>query len=393
MRIVHVRSNFDVALGYDTLEFPLQQKKLGHDVIVVTSDKASSVARSLKALPEEDRKRLFSPQETIKGIPVYRLSHKPGYDDLTLVNGLKDVLSRLEPDIVHCNSAREGMPAQAAKCKSVLDFKFFTREDQYDFPADKFWKKAVVVADFFLVRKWICNYAYRRAEKVFSTCQAGVEFLKKHHGLSDEKTGLLLPCLNTDLFSYSENERERVRKKLGLNETDFLLVTAGKVSALKRFDVYLNALKLLKQKGISVKLLSIGSGNKRYINRIKRAGEKSGVELGFVSSVPQDELSAYYSAADAGVWNRSTLSIQESMACGLPVIISDYAKNTIHQFEGEIFKTNDHFSLAGCIQELYLNRQRRKELARLGVKAVREHFDIRRQAKELVKTYEQYLKR
>ena len=72
MRIVHLRSSFDVGLGYDALSWPLRALKLAR-CEVITTDRASASAAAADTVSPEDSARLNLPSFEVYGLKVYRL--------------------------------------------------------------------------------------------------------------------------------------------------------------------------------------------------------------------------------------------------------------------------------------------------------------------------------
>src|SRR5690606_14174980 len=134
---------------------------------------------------------------------------------------------------------------------------------------------------------------------------------------------------------------------------------SGRINRIKRLDVLIRAIAILKKGRISVQCIVIGDGECRKIH------ENTCIELGlsqiinFVGPQYGEECIPYFKAADLFVLPGATgLSIIHALSYGLPFITSDNLE--IHNPEIEILKPGingdffngfDPASLADKIQE------------------------------------------
>ncbi|HUQ80921.1 MAG TPA: glycosyltransferase family 4 protein [Gemmatimonadaceae bacterium] len=153
-------------------------------------------------------------------------------------------------------------------------------------------------------------------------------------GVPDAKCFWAPYGVDNDWFAMSEPARSlaraRVRAQLGVSDDAVVFASSAKLIERKRpFDL-LDAVADLRHRGIDAHALFIGDGAERAA--IEHRATRSGIEdavciAGFVN---QQELPAWYAAADALVLpsdGRETwgLVVNEAMAAGLPVVVSDAA--------------------------------------------------------------------
>ncbi len=124
--------------------------------------------------------------------------------------------------------------------------------------------------------------------------------------------------------------RARVREQIGVGDKTIVIASAAKLIERKRpFDL-VDAVANLRRKGVEAHALFIGDGELRddIERRATRAGIDDAVSIsGFVN---QSDLPAWYAASDTLVLpsdSRETwgLVVNEAMAAGLPVVVSDAA--------------------------------------------------------------------
>jgi glycosyltransferase involved in cell wall biosynthesis len=153
-------------------------------------------------------------------------------------------------------------------------------------------------------------------------------------GVPDEKFFWAPYGVDNEWFSLSEPARslarERVRQQLGVTDRSVVFASSAKLIARKRPLDLVDAVAQVRRNGIDARAVFIGDGEERA--RIDAHAARTGLSefthiAGFVN---QAELPAWYAAADALVLpsdSRETwgLVVNEAMAAGLPVIVSDAA--------------------------------------------------------------------
>jgi len=153
-------------------------------------------------------------------------------------------------------------------------------------------------------------------------------------GVPDEKFFWAPYGVDNDWFSLSEPARsmarERVRRQLGVGDLSVVFASSAKLIGRKRpFDL-VDAVAQLRRRGVDARAVFIGDGEERaaIVAHAGRAGVAEFTSItGFVN---QAELPAWYAAADTLVLpsdSRETwgLVVNEAMAAGLPVVVSDAA--------------------------------------------------------------------
>lgn len=118
------------------------------------------------------------------------------------------------------------------------------------------------------------------------------------------------------------------RPRLGLEQA-FLLLFVGRLAANKRVPVLIEALARLRDQAPAVHAVMIGSDDDVYGEEARRSREladRLGVaeRLHWLGDVPDDELAAWYGAADVlvipSVHEGYCVPVREALACGLPVL-------------------------------------------------------------------------
>jgi glycosyltransferase involved in cell wall biosynthesis len=153
-------------------------------------------------------------------------------------------------------------------------------------------------------------------------------------GVPEEKFHWAPYGVDNDWFSLAETPRtaarERVRRTLGVGRDTVVFASSAKLIARKRPQDLVDAVAVLRRRGIDAHALFIGDGEERHAiqEHAARAGIAAAMTIaGFVN---QRELPDWYAATDTLVLpsdSRETwgLVVNEAMAAGLPVVVSDAA--------------------------------------------------------------------
>jgi len=135
--------------------------------------------------------------------------------------------------------------------------------------------------------------------------------VSNHYDINDNKLKVIYPPIDFENFSLeAKNQRERIRKELGINEKQVLLVFPSNNHHRKGLDIILEALNQSDPRFI----LAIAS--KKPVDHPKV------INLGF-----RKDMDSLYAASDAAIlaslYEPFGLVGPESILCGTPVILSD----------------------------------------------------------------------
>jgi len=138
----------------------------------------------------------------------------------------------------------------------------------------------------------------------------------------ENKSFLLHLGYDSDSFFFDHKLREKIRFKEKIKKNETVFITTTRVNPLKKIDVIINEIAILKKADLKVKYIIIGFQNDDYSNQLKSYISKKGLEnnvicLPFLS---HKKIRGYYCASDIGIWTQPAISIQEALGTGLPVI-------------------------------------------------------------------------
>lgn len=119
-------------------------------------------------------------------------------------------------------------------------------------------------------------------------------------------------------------QREEVRRRLGIAPGGFLLLYVGRIAREKNLQMLLNAYKTVLTRHPNVTLIMVGGGPAMAETRefASEIGVLDGVQ--FAGMLPRDEIDPIYGAADAFAFPSTTetqgIAICEALSAGLPVV-------------------------------------------------------------------------
>ena len=153
----------------------------------------------------------------------------------------------------------------------------------------------------------------------------------------------------------ASGRREQLRAGIGAGRDDVVLLVVGKLMGFKRPLDVVRALARLNRRAIAV---FVGDGELRSAVEAELAATGvRGVVTGFVN---QSDLPEWYAAGDVAVlasdFEKWGLVVNEAMACGLPVVVSDLvgcAPDLVRDGEsGAVFRARDPETLAAVLGPL-----------------------------------------
>lgn len=174
-----------------------------------------------------------------------------------------------------------------------------------------------------------------RIDKIYGKCVAVSEYIINKYRLqtsnSKENTAVIFNGIDTAIFQQevSKEERHQLRKSLGINDDDFVLVFCGRLVKVKGVKELIDA--VLKCQNIKIKLLIIGSSNfgngdeGSYPMEVKKLVHDHSDQIKFTGYIDNKDIYKYHKIADVGVIPSTyadpcPLSMFEMITSGLPTI-------------------------------------------------------------------------
>lgn len=184
---------------------------------------------------------------------------------------------------------------------------------------------------------------------------------------------------------------EEIRRKASLPggfEDDFQgirILTVGRLTAQKAYDMALEAMSLLKERGEQVRWYVLGEGNQRNFLEEKR--KKLGLEKDFLLPGAVKNPYPYFAQADIYVhatrFEGKSIAIQEAQILGKPVLVSDCSGNR-EQVTGEVDGLFCDLTPEGICEGIQRLIHAPELRARLGEVATRRSFGDKAELNKLL---------
>ena len=211
--------------------------------------------------------------------------------------------------------------------------------------------------------------------------------LEKEYGI--DPGCILYSPIGTDLslFRYDEEDRIRLRERLGIRLDETVLLYTGKLNYRKNPHLILEAVSMLEGKITApLRLVFVGAADRDYREQ-KLNVQFSGKNIGIIyrDAVPVSELYKWYSMADFAVFpQENTLSAMDAQLCSLPVIMTADMTNNERLAEGGLtYEQGSMQDLSAQIYRLISDPALRKSLGERGQAYVKEKYDYRKIVREM----------
>jgi glycosyltransferase involved in cell wall biosynthesis len=230
------------------------------------------------------------------------------------------------------------------------------------------------------VRKKFLKVIYSRVD---AFAVIGIE-ARKHlgeHGVKAEKLFSSPYCVDSTLFSKKVKSEKvsALRKKLGLNRQDKIVLFSGKLITRKRPETLIRAIAQMTDLS-KVKAVLLGDG--KLMPLLKQlANQIAPGRIFFPGFVNQTQLGDYFGLADAFVlpseYETWGLVINEAMHHGLPVYASDkigcVKDLVLPGCTGEVFEVDDFKTLAEQLKRLLTDSNLSEKYSKNAIKVIQKH--------------------
>lgn len=191
--------------------------------------------------------------------------------------------------------------------------------------------------------------------------------------------------VNAEIFKRSDkNEILNFKRKNKINEEAMVFGVVGRISKNKGWDTFVKAIPYVINNKSNVHFIIVGDGIEK--EQMKKLIEKEKVEryITQINLVPQEELALLYSSMDFFVFPTKRrgeslgLVALEAMACGVPVIASDFAAPgdyVINGHNGYKYNVGDAKALAAVINKCSTGQYNYEKL-QSGAKSTAERYYV-----------------
>lgn len=230
---------------------------------------------------------------------------------------------------------------------------------------------------------------------IFVGTPAVKEDVKKYDHIPDEKIEILSYGVDTDKF-LKKYDRDVIRKNLGLAPGDFIVGSVARLEKAKGQKYLIEAVQILKDKGLNVKCLVIGSGSLEQELRNQVIAKEVEDRVFFLGT--RNDLPELFSVMDMFVfpslWEGLPLSLLSAMAAELP-IITTHVGGIIDVIEdckdGLVVPDSNAPAIASAIEKILENKELRNMLSENARQKVLQCYSAESMTRKLEVKYEELI--
>lgn len=291
MKIVHIAPNspYNDYWGYQDNLLPKYQRKLGHDVTVIITNKMHKDGKIVEIPPVV--------YELDDGVKIIRLKYKqyihPVVTGVFSDLDVYDLLNDIQPDFIFYHGLVSytiigviKYIKKNPKCKIVednhMDYNIGNKTNTLKEKIIRSWLR-------FLNRKSI-----KYVSKVYGVTPWRKQYAEDYFKIPANKTDVLIMGADDEKMHIEKRRdlRKEVRDEYRIKPDDFLIVTGGKIDKNKKIDVLMQACKELG----NVKLLIFGNVENDIHKKFEEL--KKSKNIIYIGWIKSDEVYKYFYAAD-----------------------------------------------------------------------------------------------
>lgn len=371
MKIGVVSAHYMEEMGYQEIHLAKAYARLGHTVKVFTTPAVVALAgnvnlKKYKTGISKDKKYGFEilrlPATSFKSKTVSFSLEKSVLEfqpDVLIVLGVAKIfpygiLNERINKICHIVSIYGDAAEYLSRNTFTQRLMAHVHEAGYKLIKEPLYKRAV-------------KYSDRLVMNIPETNEYFLNFLKGQIKTEFEKKRQMLYLgYDPEQYFYNAKLRKETREKLNIKDDEVVIITSTRVIRRKNLEGNIAQISSIRKSGKKIIYVIVGFLNDDYEKELKA----------FIASQPQPEIfkcfpflnsteiNKLYCAADAGIWLKVAISIQEAMGTGLPVILENKPSQN-HLIEdginGWFFEKNNYNTVIEKITDILVSKSTNRE--------------------------------
>lgn len=378
MKIVIITYYYDARFGYQEPNLARSLAALGHEVVVITSNKRTS-RRYKDVLARFDLDRTVIPgMYKENGVITFRLKCLLEVKNRIWLRNLEKTLLQIKPDVIHMNGITRFSSIRISiikRLKLINSRLVFEEHMVYSVV-----RKDFLGVMFYKIYKYLLkNIILKTVDSFVAVTKETVVFMENECGIPSAIIELIPLGVDHRVFQFNALSRSKLRKKYGVNDHDVLFIYAGKFLPDKGPHLLIEAGIRLCGKYDNIRLLFVGNGDNEYVQKMKSLVDDSELQGHVIweDFVENEQLFEFYSAADVGVWPlQESMTMLEAASCSLPIIVRNslsiedrIGNNNGFGYDGSVE------NLSHYMQMLMVNKRLRTQMGRNGRQLIKENMN------------------
>lgn len=372
MRICHITRYFQPGMGYQENGLLAAQMRLGHEVLLITSDRYHPHPDYKETVQMGDQDRIVGPgRRQEDGLDVVRLRVRWEWCAHWWViwEGLWKAVNAFQPDIIHTHCA-----VIASSTFQILWGNLFRRypivvddHNNYFNIEPYTWPKKFLYRVLF--RRLMRPVLMRPVGRVLAITHEVRDYLDRELGIPPDRVTINTLGTKPETFYRMPEAGIEVRRELGIPDDAVVIVNAGKITRSKDNHVLLEAMGRLRERTGRAYLIMVGGAPADYRAELEAIIAKHHLEdrVKWLRFMPNEKLPALYSASDIGVWpGDASITYLECASCSVALVLPDceYNRYALANDNGLVFERGDPEGLAEALFLLITDDDRRARMAR-----------------------------
>lgn len=320
MKILHccLGNYFSDGYAYQDNMLPKYHVLDGHNVMVIAPRGAYGKNGKWAMLPEED-------YTTKDGFRLVRIDYKKPYIFGKLFRSFKGfpkLVDGFSPDVIFVHNLQFIDSLYLAKYKKKHpNIKIYVDNHADWVNSMHTWLSKYVLNGIFF--KHCAHQLMPCTEKFYGVLPIRCKYLHDVYGIPNEKIQYLEMGVDDhelDKIDRQEN-RKTIRESLGLNYSDFVIISGGKIDKLKNFHLLMQAVSEIKDKNL--KLILFGGVRDDFKKEFESYLEFDGIK--HIGWQTPEMITKYILASDLAIMPGTHSVIWEQIVgCGIPAFFKHY---------------------------------------------------------------------
>ncbi|MFN4362638.1 glycosyltransferase family 4 protein [Chryseobacterium hispalense] len=294
--------------------------ELGHRVVVICSTYESVFDYQHDKYDKTKKESVIE----YMGAKIIRLPYSINIlNKIKKHNGIFEILQREKPDLIYAHDIHFNIK-EAVKyvkknpsCKIIMDY-------HADFSnSANGWASLNILHK--IIRKNFLYKYLKYIKRIYPIVPASAHFLNQVYKIPYKDMTLLpLGCDYLKSIEVMKNTNKfAVRKKMGIDEADFVIMTGGKFDPLKKTEILIQAVNKINDPDIHLIIFGKASDeNLDYENKLKSMSENSNIH--FTGWLNNDSVMELMAVSDVAIYPSSQSVVwQQSIGMHLPLIIGN----------------------------------------------------------------------
>ncbi len=340
------------------------------------------------AFHKNDGTRFFDEISVVSNVTFWEYDWRHMSTSKSLIFGYK-LFRKIKPDYIIFNSSEDEILGTVWAAflsriphklmvvhwaQSSNSLRLFKRKKRFPIPVPSRYSFKIRI---------IRSISFQILDKIIFVNKITRQAYLKLYKVSPKKCITIYNGIDTTKFSGEDGQRKNTREKLGLDENDCMVFASGNLTEVKGHRYLVSAIKMLVEKGYSIKCYIAGQGELKESleQQVKNLDLSKYVKLlGYRNDIPL-LLTATDIFCMPSLSEALGYSLIEALSSGIPVIASNVGgipEVVEDGKEGVLVPPMDAPALCQAIETLFRDRALRNTMSIKGKKTVNRKFSIER---------------